>query len=154
MVTYGAPQKRKKGQKGGNENRKGREGKKYAPRATGDTRADSERDDDDSGACPPRYSYRPNHNKYATGTDTCMPLAADRTGGERVVPSTQTRLTGGGRTEHANLHAPMFALVREKVTSQLELLRLGHIKEQRIECQDIEGGLRRFQNNEKENDLT
>jgi hypothetical protein len=56
------------------------------------------RDDDDSGACPRRYSYRPNHNKYATGTDTCMPLATDRTAGERVVPSTQTRLTGGGRT--------------------------------------------------------
>ena len=32
------------------------------------------RDDDDSGACPPRYSYRPNHNKYGTGTDACMRL--------------------------------------------------------------------------------
>jgi hypothetical protein len=32
-----------------------------------------------------------------------MPLAGDRTGGERVVPSTQTRLTGGGSAAHANI---------------------------------------------------
>jgi hypothetical protein len=67
-----------------------------------------ERDDTDSGVCPPQYSCRPKHNKYATGTDTCMPLAGDRTTGERVVVS--TRLTGGGGTEHVNLHDPRFAL--------------------------------------------
>jgi hypothetical protein len=52
------------------------------------------------------------------------------------MPWTQTRLTGGGhgRASHANLYVPMFSLLREKVTSQLELLRLVRIKEQDIDC--------------------
>ena len=30
-----------------------------------------------SGASPPRYSYRPKPNKYATATDACMSITED-----------------------------------------------------------------------------
>jgi hypothetical protein len=37
--------------------------------------------------------------------------------GERVVSSTQSRLTGSGGAQHVNLNDPMFAKLREKVVS-------------------------------------
>jgi hypothetical protein len=84
--------KEKKGKKEGTRIGKEGKGRSMILESQGIPVRTVRRDYDDSGACPPRYSYRPNHNKYVTGTDTCMPLAVDRTAGERVVPSTQTRL--------------------------------------------------------------
>jgi hypothetical protein len=34
-----------------------------------------------------RIGRGPNHRNYATGIDSCIPLTADRTAGERVVTS-------------------------------------------------------------------
>jgi hypothetical protein len=92
MVTYGAPPPKKKGKGSGTRIGQGREevSQGIPVRSVG-------RDDADSGPCPPRYSYRPNHNKYATGTDACMPLAADRTAGERVVSSMIPERSGQAR---------------------------------------------------------
>jgi hypothetical protein len=83
----------KKRERSGNENRTRRKGRSVLLESQGIPIRTAGRDDTDSGGYPPRYSYRPNHNKYTTGTDSCMSLAVDRTAGERVVPSTQTRLT-------------------------------------------------------------
>ena len=87
MVTYGAPQKKDKRERSGNENRTRRKGRSVLLESQGIPIRTAGRDDTDSGGYPPRYSYRPNHNKYTTGTDSCIPLTPDRTGGERVVPS-------------------------------------------------------------------
>ena len=98
MVTYGSPKKKKR-ERNGNENRTRRNGRSMILETQGIPVRTAGRDDADSGACPPRYSYRPNHNKYDTGTDTCMPLSVDRTPGERVVPSTQDKEDDEGATE-------------------------------------------------------
>ena len=70
----------------------------------------------------PYHSNRtvPNHNKYTTGTDVCMPLVEDSVSQERVVSTTQTRLTGAGGSQHTNLDAPRFAKLREKMMRVLE----------------------------------
>ena len=39
-----------------------------------------------------------------TGTDVCMSFPEEAATGERVVPTTQTRLTGSGGSQHTNLH--------------------------------------------------
>ena len=61
---------------------------------------------------------------YVTGTNVWMPLPEESVAGERVVSTTQTRLTGDGGSQHVNLHVPRFVKLRERVVSQLEFVRL------------------------------
>ena len=58
------------------------------------------------------------YNKYDTGTDLCIPLTEESVSGERVVSTTQTRLTGAGDSQHDSLYDPRFAKLCEQVDSQ------------------------------------
>ena len=53
---------------------------------------------------PTTVTVTSQYNKYVTGSDVSMPLTGETTSGERVVPTTQIRLTGVGGSQHMDIH--------------------------------------------------
>jgi hypothetical protein len=146
MLETPPPKEKKKRERNENRDRK-TEGKKYAPRATGDPRADSGKRWCWLRCMTTTILYRLEHLQYATATDACMPLAGDRDAGERVVPSTQTsKMMRMVQTRETSGRSPTWL---SKTSKPLRVRR-------RIYMTNLwrwQGGLRRFQEREKENDL-
>ncbi len=60
-------------------------------------------------------------------TDVCMSLAAQTAEHERVVPTTQSRMTPDGQEQQANV-TMRFAKLRALVTRQLDAVRLNDME--------------------------